>query len=282
MLKFLSSGRLQSYSQMLYHLADQRRGKLDKAGEFHPRSSLDSLKTKQNIINRMAAYSIPGFRKVQPKACQKTLVLEGFRSYLKKHCPVQIPQGCLLKVIHTIDRWNKRKTLFDQPHISAILSGEKSFHECGKFIEDPNVRMFLEAHLSNIRDLTDDQKQRMPTDKYFIRNYMQHSILTDIYVSAKELEDHFKMEGQPIYSMVCWGRSEIERGYQIHAILVFGVDVNDNIHFWDVSDQLPRDVSRMRKMSIDEFNDRRNIPPRIAGLYEGSMFRSRLYFYKKE
>jgi hypothetical protein len=57
--------------------------------------------------------------------------------------------------------------------------------------------------------------------------------------------------------------------------LIYGVDIKQQIHFYDVSDKLDdKKYSRFRKMDIDEFNERR-----LFSLASG--FGRSLVFYRK-
>lgn len=49
--------------------------------------------------------------------------------------------------------------------------------------------------------------------------------------------------------------------------------------YWDVNDKLPSGVPRMRRMNIEDFNHRRNLPtsPVFKPLY-----RSPLYYFEPE
>lgn len=126
--------------------------------------------------------------------------------------------------------------------------------------------------------MSEEEQSMTPTDKRFITKFLKHSLLTDVYVSAEELSTHFNDTKQPVYSMIRWD----DGGYQVHAIPIFGVDTSDKIHFWDVSDKLENNTQRLRTMDIEEFNDRRNLPPEYVGIIKGVMSRSQIYFSNKE
>ena len=80
--------------------------------------------------------------------------------------------------------------------------------------------------------------------------------------------------------MVTWGRSDIETGYGAHAIIVFGIDRKDQVYFWDVSDKLDDKHSRIRTMGIEEFNDRRNMPPEPGTMIRNTYSRKDIYYFK--
>ena len=237
--------------------------------------ALDYPKIKQIAHNSLVGF-IPGFDEIAPKSCSTIVILAEFKRFLIETNPVQIPQGCLFSVIRCIDQWNGRPSLLDKPGIKDVLSGQKSLDQAT--FDDFEEMAFIKSHLKKTSELSEEQQHMTPTDKRFITKFVKHSILTDLYISAKELETHFSATKQPIYSMLRWE----EGGYQVHAIPVFGVDTNDHIHFWDVSDKLDKNSKRLQTMHIEEFNDRRNLPPEYVGIIKGVMSRSQIYFLNKE
>lgn len=237
--------------------------------------ALDYPKTKQIIHNTLSGI-VPGFRAIVANSCTNTTMLEGFKAYLEKSNPIQIPQGCLFAVIRCIDQWNGRISCLDEQNLQEILSGKTPFNKA-KF-DDFELMAFVKSHLEDPKNISVEQGRIVPSDKRFITKFIRHSILTDLYISAKELEIHFNTTKQPVYSMVQWGKGD----YQMHALLIFGVDTSDNIHFWDVSDRLNQNESRLQTMSIEEFNFRRDIPPEYIGITRGIMSRSQIYFLDKE
>ena len=243
-----------------------------------PNKSVEALnrpKIKQTAYNYVADL-IPGFEKIKPEPCSSTVILENFKEFLLENNPVQISQGCLFRVIQCVDQWNKRNSLLDKPNIKKILSGDLSVHQAQ--FDDFEEMAFIKAHLLNPAQLSEEQQKMTPTDKRFITKFIGHSILTDIYISAKEMENHFINTNQPVYSMIKWEKNN----YQAHAIPIFGIDTHNNIHFWDVSDRLGECQDRVQTMNIEEFNDRRNLPPEYVGTVKSLVGRSQIYFFNKE
>ena len=139
------------------------------------------------------------------------------------------------------------------------------------------VRSTLKHHLM---DHDDDQKDTAPSEKSFITGTVGHFALSSVYMSAFEIQEHLDKVKQPLYTMVTWGKSEAEAGYGAHAIIVFGVDRKDQVYFWDVSDKLGDAHSRIRTMNIEEFNDRRNMPPEPGTLIKSGYSRKDIYYFK--
>jgi hypothetical protein len=75
------------------------------------------------------------------------------------------------------------------------------------------------------------------------------------------LAEHFEVNRSPIHTFCDWGDTPDKHGYLGHAILVYGVDIDQNVHYYDVSDKLDTNrYLRFRKMPIQEFNKRRELP----------------------
>jgi len=236
--------------------------------------ALSNKKVKQALHNILADI-IPGFEKVEPRQSQNTVILSEFEGFLIKNNPVQIPNGCLIKAIQVIDGYNKKSSVFDDPIIRDVLSGKTPLSKAT--FSNFEAKVFLKNHLMP-SSLTEDQENGTVSEKTFITDTIGHSVLTDIYMSSQNLAEHLTKTNQPIYTMLTWGESQ----YKSHAIIVFGIDVQDNIYFWDVSDRLPVGEKRIRKMHIEDFNSRRSISIEETGFMSSHYRRSQIYFYKKE
>jgi hypothetical protein len=236
--------------------------------------AMDNPTLKQTSRNALSSI-MPGFDKVGPKSYNVSTSVKDFEVFITELNPVQIPKGCLFSVISCVDKWSDRTSLLNKEEIEAILNGQKIIENC--HFDDFEERSYFKAHLMQGEGISEEQRNMTPTDKRFIIDLIGHRVLKDIYISAAELSDHFKETNQPIYSMLKWD----EGGYQVHAVLAFGIDSKDNVVYWDVSDRLSTKSSRVRKMHIEEFNKRRNLPIEYSGL-AGILSRSPIYYFDKE
>ncbi len=262
-------------SHLFTNIQTQSRFFSGKENEKNFLKALDYSKTKQTLVNKFALIFSSVVSKIEPKPCKDTIILENVKQYLEKNVPIQINQGCLLETIRIVDRFNKRQSVLDDPEIIKVLSGKILINEAN--IQDSTIKIFLKAHLTNQNILTEQQKNMSSTDKNFITKTIGHSQLIDTYISANELENHFRNTGQPTYSMILWDES-----YQLHSILIFGIDKEDNIYYWDVSDKLPSGSSRIKTMNIEDFNNRRNLPPQYSSsIIQSGWARSAIFYYKE-
>lgn len=275
-ISFINHSLNAAKTSQLRFFSDEKKEESDKI------QALNHPKTKQSAINVASKLTHGYIPEIKPDPCQETIIISTMQKFLESNKPIQIHQGCLLEVMRIIDLFNKRTSLFNDPEIIAVISGKVSIERSN--LKDFRVRTFIKAHLQHDGKLTDQQRHLSPTDHEFITKIVGHNVLSDIYISARKLELHFKKTGQPVYTMVSWGRDgEIETGYHVHAILVFGIDSSNMVHFWDVNDKLPTGIPRMRTMSIEDFNDRRNLSPaHSSGIIRAGFARSTIYYLNKE
>ncbi|MES2615427.1 MAG: hypothetical protein V4591_08435 [Bdellovibrionota bacterium] len=135
---------------------------------------------------------------------------------------------------------------------------------------DTKLRYFICTHLFPGYTRIHPRVGSLPVNE-FVERYIRHAVLSKTYLSAQSLQKHFEETQQPVYVFLNWGDTEDKVGYSYHAIVVYGVDTEQNVWYYDVSDKLPSGYGRLRKMSIVEFNNKR-----ILNIFFGSAV-----FYKE-
>jgi len=231
-------------------------------GSKHLRKRLFSdppkLTRPQEIRNFIGSrVNIPGFNPIDTKPCTETIILDDFKLFLDKHKFVQNPNCCLFEVGLILDMFITGKSDFFFSPCAKKLTSLTNNVEGNRRHDplDPDLEYFIQTHANPDANIPSTS---IDTTEFYV-SHVLHSILFDIYTSAYELEIFFKSTRNPVHTFCTWGNDEDKRGYNNHAIVVYGVDTEQNIYFYDVSDKLGKQFSRYRKMNIEEFNDRRLI-----------------------
>ena len=189
------------------------------------------------MINRPTTHlSKHLLKKLGNRSVPKTKLFIQKQSYDE---PVQKPYLCYPKVLELIEP-NKFCKLKESPYYTyheIVSKPAKNFIPC--FIKE---KAFTTTDLSEM---------------------MGHKILTRFEVTFNQLDSYFKTSSSPaLYCLLRWGDDNDKMGYKWHCILVKNVLEKESvpyISYLDVSDKLPSIYSRIREMSIEEFNQRREI-----------------------
>jgi hypothetical protein len=221
----------------------------------------------QKTIN--LAYRVAGAEnKYRHIVCNKTIIPKAWTQTLIASQPIQKPHACLFCVALQVDVLSSNpNSFFESLSIKGAIQDPTKLHLIYQEHGDRVGDFFAERlHLKPIYSGGLVNKSPKMSEDEFIQSCVSHEVFSTMYISAMDIQEHFENKGTPLYSMIRWNLSDAEKGYELHAILIVGVDTNNKVHFWDVSDKLDTAKhGRLRQMDINDFNDRRNLSLREGG-----------------